>query len=92
MFKVGLKDILRIYGGDDMSVKARKVGNSKVFTIPQGIKPTDGEYDVFQGRHGSIVFAPKNNNIFKDKKFIKTHDLTQHEEFTDKSKGEEEID
>ncbi|GEO58728.1 type II toxin-antitoxin system PemI/MazE family antitoxin [Companilactobacillus bobalius] len=75
-----------------MSVKARKVGNSKVFTIPQNIKPTDGEYEVFQGRHGSIVFSPKKTNIFKDKKFLKEHNLKQKEEFNDESIGEEEID
>lgn len=75
-----------------MSVKVKKVGNTKVFTIPEEIKPTDGEYDVFQGRSGSIVFTPKKPNVFKDKDFINTHDFTQYEEFAGKLKGEEEID
>ena len=74
-----------------MSVKARKVGNSNVFTIPQNITP-EGEYDVFVGRHGSIVYSPKRSNIFEDKNLIKKHDLKQKEEYSDTLKGEEEID
>lgn len=74
-----------------MSVKARKVGNSNVFTIPNGINPK-GEYDVFVGKHGSIVYSPKRKNIFKDKKFIQKHNLKQKEENNGSSKGEEEID
>lgn len=74
-----------------MSVKARRVGNSNVFTIPQNIKP-EGEYDVFVGRHGSIIYSPKRKNIFEDKEFIRKHDLKQKEEYTDTLKGEENID
>lgn len=74
-----------------MSVKARKVGNSNVFTIPQNIHP-EGEYDVFEGRHGSIVYSPKRENIFEDKNFIQKHNLAQKEEYPDTSKGEEDID
>jgi len=47
-----------------MSVKARRVGNSNVFTIPQNIKP-EGEYDVFAERQGSIIYYPKRKNIFE---------------------------
>ena len=74
-----------------MSVKARRVGNSNVFTIPNGIEPK-GEYDVFVGRHGSIVYSPKRKNIFKDKDFLKNHNLKQKEENIDSLKGEEKID
>jgi len=47
-----------------MSVKARRVGNSNVFTIPQNIKP-EGEYDVYAERQGSIIYYPKRKNIFE---------------------------
>jgi len=77
---------------DMNGIKVRKVGNSKVFTIPKYIHPTDDSYDVFQGRHGDIIYSPKRKNIFKDKEFIKNHDWKQNELWTDKLKGAEEID
>lgn len=86
------EDILHVCRGENMSVKVKKIENNRVFIIPEEIKPTDGEYDVFQGRSGSIVFSPKKTNPFKDKDFINNHDFTQCEEFVIKSKGEEEID
>lgn len=73
-------------------VKVRKVGNSKVFTIPKYINTSDDTYTVFQGRHGDIIYRPKKPNIFKNPNFAKTHDLRQTEEWSDTQKGEEEID
>lgn len=75
-----------------MTIKPRKVGNSSVFTIPKNIQITDDKYDVFQDRHGDIIYSPKKNNIFKDKEFIETHDWRQKEEWSDKLRGEENID
>ncbi|AKP64386.1 type II toxin-antitoxin system PemI/MazE family antitoxin [Levilactobacillus koreensis] len=63
-----------------MAVKARKVGNSTVLTVPAEIKVAD-EYDVYQGRDGQIVYTPKERNPFLNPEFIATHDLTQKEEF-----------
>ncbi|WP_125591147.1 AbrB/MazE/SpoVT family DNA-binding domain-containing protein [Companilactobacillus jidongensis] len=75
-----------------MSVKIRKVGNSNTLTVPNSIKPMAKEYDVFQGRDGVIVFSPKRNNPFHNEDFIKTHDLTQKEEFGGPSVGKEILD
>lgn len=75
-----------------MDVKARKVGNSKVFTIPQGIDPGNGKYEVFKGRHGAIVYMPKHKNIFEDTEFLKKHNLRQKEINVDKLKGNEDFD
>jgi len=77
---------------DRDGIKVRKVGNSNVFTIPKYIHPTDDNYQVFQGRHGDIIYTPKRKNIFKDKEFIKKHDWKQNEEWSDKLVGEEKID
>lgn len=72
-----------------MSVKIRKVGNSNTLTVPNNIKPIAHEFDVFQGRDGVIVYVPKHNNPFHDEDFIKSHDLTQDEEFGGKLIGSE---
>lgn len=56
-----------------MSVKKRKIGNLNVFTIPNNIYPTDGEYDVIQGHNGIISYIPKRDNPFKDPDFIRNH-------------------
>ncbi|TGD21628.1 antitoxin of toxin-antitoxin stability system [Companilactobacillus suantsaicola] len=68
-------------------VKVRRIGNSKVFTIPKSIHITTDDYVVFQGRHGDIVYAPKRKNVFDDEGFIKAHDWSQREEFSDTLKG-----
>ncbi|WP_125713584.1 antitoxin of toxin-antitoxin stability system [Companilactobacillus kedongensis] len=53
------------------SVKLRKVGSSKVLTVPKEIKTKYENFDVFSGRDGAIVFLPKSNNPFTDPAFIK---------------------
>ncbi|WP_334331914.1 MULTISPECIES: AbrB/MazE/SpoVT family DNA-binding domain-containing protein [unclassified Companilactobacillus] len=72
-------------------VKVRKIGDSKVFTIPKSIHITSDEYIVFQGRHGDIVYVPKRKNVFDDEEFIRTHDWSQKEEWSDTLKGTEEL-
>lgn len=64
-----------------MTVKLRKVGNSNTLTVPNSIKPMAKEFDVFQGRDGTIVYTPKQENPFHNQKFIDAHDFTQKEEF-----------
>lgn len=73
-------------------IKVKKVGNSKFFTIPSYITPSESTYTVFQGRHGDIIYKPKHKNIFKDKEFIEKHNFKQTEDLTDHLRGEEEID
>lgn len=72
-----------------MTVKIRKVGNSNTLTVPSDIKPIAKEFDVFQGRDGVIVYIPKHKNLFHDESFIRSHDLTQGEEFGGSLIGEE---
>ncbi|CAJ1200613.1 hypothetical protein CPR19088_GLDEOEPO_02574 [Companilactobacillus paralimentarius] len=67
-----------------MEVKARKIDNSRVFTIPQEIDPGNGEYEVFKGRHGVIIYMPKHKSIFEDEEFLKNHNLNQKEINVDK--------
>jgi hypothetical protein len=53
------------------TVRARKTGNAKVFTIPTFVNVDEGkEYAVFQGRDEMIIYAPKLPNIFTDEKYI----------------------
>ncbi|MDD6420250.1 MAG: hypothetical protein PUF91_02400 [Lactobacillus delbrueckii] len=72
-------------GGTKMlsnTVKARQVGNSKVFTIPKDIVADAEEYSVYKGRDGVIVYIPESSNPFNDpdwdKKFT---DCKQEEAF-----------
>ena len=48
-----------------MIVKLRKIGNSKVLTVPEGIKVVSNEYTV-KNDGDNIVFTPviKKQNIF----------------------------
>lgn len=42
-----------------MEVKARRQGNSTVFTVPKSINiPTNTKYHVYQDADGSIVYEP----------------------------------
>lgn len=63
-----------------MTVKARRLGDSIVLTVPAEIKAV-GEYEVYQGRDGQIVYTPTQKNPFLNPGFIATHDLAQKEEF-----------
>jgi len=46
-------------GADSMEVKARRQGNSTIFTIPKSINvPTDTKYNVYQDADGNIVYEP----------------------------------
>jgi hypothetical protein len=48
-------------------VKSRKVGNSRVLTIPKELD--DGkvaEYEVFRSEDGAYLFLPAFSNPFKD--------------------------
>lgn len=65
-----------------MSVKLRKVGSSKVLTVPNEIDAKlNTEYDVFKGRDGSIIFTPKQRNPFIGDWYHQ--DLHQTSEFED---------
>lgn len=75
-----------------MDVRARKMGNSKVFTILQEIDPGAGEYEVFKGRHGAIIYMPKRKSIFEDEGFLKNHSLKQEEINVDELKGNENFE
>lgn len=57
----------------NMTVKLRKVGNSRVLTVPQSIHVSGKEFDVFSGRNGSIVFMPKEDNPFKNPDTLKKY-------------------
>lgn len=49
------------------TVKPRKVGNSRVFTIPKELD--DGkelQYDVFKSEEGAYTFIPKVKKPFKE--------------------------
>lgn len=56
-----------------MKVKMRKVGTSNVLTVPKSIHPTNKEYEVLEGRNGSIIYIPEKKNLFKDKDYVKRH-------------------
>lgn len=56
-----------------MTVKLRKVGNSRVLTVPKNIPISGSEFDVFSGRNGSIVFMPKEENPFKSLDTLKKY-------------------
>ena len=56
-----------------MPIRIRKIGTSKVLRIPNGIKPKNQYFNVFMGRHGSIIYTPITKNPFKDPKYIKSH-------------------
>ncbi|MDN6665169.1 MAG: hypothetical protein L0L78_08050 [Tetragenococcus koreensis] len=65
-----------------MSVKLRKVGSSHVLTVPNKFEVTENtEFDVFQGRDGSIIYTPKRNNPFEGNWY--NHDLQQESVFED---------
>ena len=49
-----------------MTVKLRKVGTSKVLTLPNSIKTKYTKFDVFKGRFGNIIYSPVKPNPFKD--------------------------
>lgn len=49
-----------------MTVKIRKIGNLEVLPIPEDIRVTSKEYDVYAGRDGSIIFLPTEHNPFND--------------------------
>lgn len=75
-----------------MIVKAKKMNGVNVFEIPDNVKATDGEYYVTQSRNGSIIYSPKRKNIFKDEKFIATHDWKQKEISIGPLVGKEKFD
>ncbi|MCI1290163.1 MAG: antitoxin of toxin-antitoxin stability system [Lactobacillus sp.] len=54
-------------------VKIRKVGNSKVFTVPKAFKTTSAEYEAFLGRDGAITFLPARTNPFDSKDAVKKY-------------------
>lgn len=56
-----------------MTVKMRKIGTTNVLTVPKSIHPTTKEYEVLEGRNGSIIYVPKKNSLFKDKAYVKQH-------------------
>lgn len=56
-----------------MTVKIRKVGSSRVLTVPSSIKSTSKEYEVYSARGGAIVYLPKRKNPFEDQNFVKEH-------------------
>jgi len=65
-----------------MSVKLRKVGTSHVLTVLNNFKVAENaEFDVFQGRDGSIIYTPKRNNPFEGDWY--DHDLQQESVFED---------
>lgn len=74
-----------------MTVKARKVGNSTVLTVPSNIKVA-AEYDVYQGRDGQIIYTPKTPNPFLDSGFVASHKFPQKEAFDQHAMGAEAID
>ncbi|MDA5386705.1 type II toxin-antitoxin system PemI/MazE family antitoxin [Loigolactobacillus backii] len=48
-----------------MTIKARKVGNLTVLTIPKEFNVKKGtEFEVKQRNDGSIIFKPKHRNPF----------------------------
>lgn len=50
-----------------MSVRIQKVGNSDVIPIPKELKLNRNiEYEVFAGRHGSLIYLPVEKNPFED--------------------------
>jgi len=63
-----------------MMIKARKVGNSTILTVPSTFEIKDGEeYEVYQTDSGKIIYEPKDRNIFEGDWF--NEDLTQDELF-----------
>ena len=57
-----------------MTVKVRKVGNSRVLTVPKNVKLNRHViYDVFKGEDGALIYLPHRKNPFKDPKYIKNH-------------------
>ena len=57
-----------------MTVKLRKVGTSKVLTVPSYLKTTAKEYHVLTTKDGAIVYIPVTNVDVEP--FIKNHDIT----------------
>lgn len=48
-----------------MEVKARRQGNSNIFTIPKNINvPIDTKYNVYQDVDGNIVYEPIKKNSY----------------------------
>lgn len=43
-----------------MKVKARKIGNSMVLTVPQEIDIVAKKYHVYQSGDGMILYVPEN--------------------------------
>lgn len=67
-----------------MTVKLRKVGNSKTLTVPKEIKTVSNEYEV-KNNGNTIVFTPikKKRNIFADpdwKNYDYQKDISQDKE------------
>lgn len=59
---------IEVQGDEKVTVKLRKVGNSKTLIVPSNIKTTDEEYTV-KNVGNTIVFTPVANqeNIFATK-------------------------
>lgn len=57
-----------------MTVKLRKVGTSKVLTVPAYLKTTAKEYYVLTTSDGAIVYIPAGNNIDIEN-FVKQHNI-----------------
>ena len=57
-----------------MTVKIRKVGNSKVLTVPKNVQPRKNiTYDVFKGRNDALIYLPHRKNPFKNSKYVNEH-------------------
>lgn len=56
-----------------VKVKIRKVGPSKVLTVPKAFKTTSTEYEAFLGRDGAITFLPAAPNPFDSKYAVKKY-------------------
>lgn len=56
-----------------MAVKLRKVGTSKVLTVPSYLKTTADEYYVLTTSDGAIIYVPTTNVDIE--KFIKKHGI-----------------
>ncbi len=63
-----------------MKIKLGEIRKKRLH-MPDNIKLTATKFDVYQGRDGIIVYAPKRPNPFCDEAFIRSHDLSQKELF-----------
>lgn len=57
-----------------MIIKIRKVGNSRVLTVPKNIKTnSNNEYEVYAGRNGAITYLPVEKNPFHSLETLKKY-------------------